>query len=492
MDLRGYLTALGRNWLMIVLAAVAGLALGLGAYKIMPASYGSSVTFYVATPLSDGTSAQSAGQFAESRVNSYALLLQSERLAEQVGTDTGIAAADVYEHITASAQPSTVLVTATVSTGSADRTSTISRDLATAFPQMVDQLDNQDSQRSTVEVTVVTGPTQTLQIAPSLKKYLALGLFGGALIGVVIALLRELLDVTVRGVETATALVNAPVIGIVDHDNAAKKEPLIVGEVAKTPRAEAFRQLRTNLRYIDSAKQADVLVVTSSLPEEGKSTVASDLALTLVESGSRTLLLDADLRRPSLADIFGLEQGIGLTNVLVGQIAVDEAIQSWGSKGPDVLASGGVPPNPTELLGGDKMQRLMADLRSRYDKIIIDAPPLLPVADAVVASELADGVLFVIRHGKTSRATVVDAARTLHSVEARIVGTVLNMRRLSRRERRHYAGKGYAVLDSASMLSVPETSADAPSKPSRESSVKRSGQKGRVAPAEEIVGRVAG
>lgn len=463
MDLRGYLAALSRSWLVIVVLAVAGGAAGLGAYKATAPTYASSVTYYVATPSTQGTNIQSGGQFAESRVNSYAILLQSERLADRVAADTRVNAQDVYGHITASAQASTVLVTATVDGGSAAQVNAISRDLSSAFPAMVDELDNQNASQSTVQVTVVSGPTDAVRVSPSLAKYLALGLLGGALIGVIIALLRELLDVTVRSVDTATALVKAPVIGVIDYDAAAKKEPLIVGRASSSPRAEGFRQLRTNLRYIDSAKQADVLVVTSSLPVEGKSTVAADLALALTESGSRTLLLDADLRRPSLADLFGLEQKVGLTNVLVGQIAVEDAIQQWGTKGPDVLTSGGVPPNPTELLGGDRMRRLMAELRSRYDKIIVDAPPLLPVADAVVAAELADGVLFVIRHGKTPRSSVVDAARSLHSVEARIVGSVLNMRRLSRRERRRYTGKGYAVLDSASPLDGDKVASEDPS-----------------------------
>jgi capsular exopolysaccharide synthesis family protein len=291
-----------------------------------------------------------------------------------------------------------------------------------------------------------------------MKKYLGLGLFAGLLVGVVIALLREVLDVTVRTVDTATALVKAPVIGTIDHDNGAKKQPLIVGSAANSPRAEAFRQVRTNLRYIDSAQQTDVLLVTSSVPVEGKSTVAADLALVLAESGSRTLLIDGDLRRPTVADLFGLEPAIGLTSVLVGQVTANDAIQRFGATDLDVLTAGGLPPNPAELLGGERMHRLVTELRRVYDKIIIDAPPLLPVADAGVATSLVDGVLFVIRHGKTSRATVADSARTLHSIDARIVGTVLNMRRLSRRQRRDYSRDSYLVLDTAGRTPVNDLS----------------------------------
>lgn len=443
MDLRGYISALSRNWLLIVVLMVVGGGLGFGGYKITPPTFASTVTFYVSTPLNNATNPQAGGQFAESRVDSYALLLQSDRLADRVAQDVGLPASDVEGTITASAQPSTVLVTATIANGSQQRTGQLARSVATAFPAMVDELDNQDSTQSTVEINVVSGPTPTEQIAPSAKKYLALGLAAGLVLGAVIALLRELLDVTVRSVETASALIGAPVIGMIDHDNSTKKSPLIIGQRATSARAEGFRQLRTNLNYIGSVDPADVLVVTSSVPLEGKSTVAADLALTQVEAGSRVLLIDADLRRPKVSEIFGLEQAVGLTNVLVGRISVAEAIQSWGSDGPDVLTSGGLPPNPSEMLGGSAMNQLIRDLRRSYDKIIIDAPPVLPVADAIVAAELADGVLFVIRHGKTHRNSVTMAARALHAVNARIVGTVLNMRRLSRPERKQYVSTGY-------------------------------------------------
>lgn len=465
MDLRGYVSALSRNWVLIAVLMAVGGGLGFGGYKITSPTFASTVTFYVSTPLNSATNPQAAGQFAESRVDSYALLLQSDRLADRVAQDVGLRAADVEGTITASAQPSTVVVTATIANGSQRRTGQLARSVAAAFPSMVDELDNQDSTQSTVKINVVSGPTPTEQIAPSAKKYLAFGLAAGLVLGAVIALLRELLDVTVRSVEAASALVGAPVIGTIDHDNSTRKSPLIVGDVATSARAEGFRQLRTNLNYIGSVEPADVLVVTSSVPLEGKSTVAADLAVTQVEAGSRVLLIDADLRRPRVSDLFGLEQAVGLTNVLVGQISVSDAIQTWGSEGPDVLTSGGLPPNPSEMLGASAMSQLIHDLRRSYDKIIIDAPPVLPVADAIVAAALADGVVFVVRHGKTHRNSVAMAARALHAVNARIVGTVLNMRRLSRAERKQYVSVGYT-----SRLGAPTAPARDHAAPSGDSS----------------------
>lgn len=459
MDLRGYIGALRTHWLLIAVLTLVGTGLGVGAYKLTPATYASTVAFYVSTPLTNATNPQAAGQFAEGRVASYALLLQSDRLAGRVAQETGIPVDDIEGSITASAQASTVVVTATITSESLPRTGRLARSVATQFPAMVDELDNQGSTQSTVTVNVVSGPTPTEQVAPNIKKYLALGLGAGLIIGAIVALLRELLDVTVRTAETASALIDAPVIGTIDHDSSTKKTPLIVGDMATSVRAEAFRQLRTNLNYIGSVEAVDVLVVTSSVPLEGKSTVAADLALTLAETGSRVLLVDADLRRPRVSDLFGLEQAVGLTNVLVGQLAVSDAIQPWGSEGLDVLTSGGLPPNPSELLGAQAMARAMSDLRAKYDKIIIDAPPVLPVADAIVTSELADGVLFVVRHGKTTRPTVRMAAQALHGVNARVVGVVLNMRKLGRRQRMQYGSAGY-VGRNAVTIAVGSGSAD--------------------------------
>lgn len=451
MDLRGYVGALSRNWLLIAILTVIGTSVGLGAYKITPPSYASTVAFYVSTPLTNVTNPQAAGQFAESRVDSYALLLQSDRLAGRVAQETGIPVNDIKGAISASAKPSTVVVTATITSGSWPQTGQLARSVATEFPAMVDELDNENSKQATVKVNVVSGPTPTEQVAPNIKKYLALGLGAGLIIGAIAALLRELLDVTVRTAETASALVNAPVIGAIDHDSSTKKAPLIIGDKATSVRAEAFRQLRTNLNYIGSVEAVDVLVVTSSVPLEGKSTVAADLALTLAEAGSRVLLVDADLRRPRVSDLFGLEQAVGLTNVLVGQLRVSDAIQHWGSEGLDVLTSGGLPPNPTELLGAEAMAVVMRELRAKYDKIIIDAPPVLPVADAMVTSELADGVLFIVRHGKTTRPTLRMAAQALHGVNARIVGVVLNMRRLGRHQRKQYGSASYVGGNTVTM-----------------------------------------
>jgi capsular exopolysaccharide synthesis family protein len=195
----------------------------------------------------------------------------------------------------------------------------------------------------------------------------------------------------------------------------------------RSVRAESYRQIRTNLQFMDLENPVQVLVVASSLAGEGKSTTATNLAMITAETGRRVLLIEADMRRPRVSDYLGLERAIGLSNVLVGQVAVTDVMQPWGTDGLMVLPCGSIPPNPSELLGSHQMVDLIDELRGMFDLIVIDTPPLLPVTDAAVASTRADGVIVVVRYGKTSRNHLNTTLQSLDAVDARILGCVLSM-----------------------------------------------------------------
>jgi capsular exopolysaccharide synthesis family protein len=453
MDLRTYLAALRKSWILIALAAILGASAGALGYFLTPPTYASTIDFYVSTPNAEGNNPQSSGQFAESRVNSYVVLLSSEQLAKRVVDSTGVdlTPLKVSKQIAASAQLNTVIVTAIVTDGSPQRSLLIAQGVADNFPKLVDELDNQGRKAAIVSIHVVSGPNlQQSPISPDPKLYLGLGLATGLLLGLIIAVLREVLDNSVRTVESAQRLVGAPVIGTIVYDPDTRRSPLIVGDEATSLRSEAYRQLRTNLQFINAAKSANIIMVTSSIPLEGKSTTAVNLALTFVEFGERVLLIDADLRRPRLGEFLDVSGDVGLTNVLVGQVALDDVIQPWGNGGLYFLASGSTPPNPSELLGSARMGELIASVQGRYDKIVIDTPPVLPVTDAAVASTYAEAVVFVVRHGKTSRSQVANAAAALDNVDARIVGTVLNMKKTNRAERRRYGHHNYYGTTSSS------------------------------------------
>jgi capsular exopolysaccharide synthesis family protein len=169
-----------------------------------------------------------------------------------------------------------------------------------------------------------------------------------------------------------------------------------------------------------------VLAVTSSVAGEGKSTVSTNLAIALAETGARVLLVDGDLRRPSVARMLGLEGAAGLTTVLLGRVSAADVVQEWGLHGLDVLPSGAVPPNPTELLGSPAMRRFLQQVRESYDHVVLDTPPLLPVADGAVLSRAADGVVLVANATKVRGHQLAESLTTLEQVGARTSGVVLN------------------------------------------------------------------
>jgi capsular exopolysaccharide synthesis family protein len=239
--------------------------------------------------------------------------------------------------------------------------------------------------------------------------------------------LREALDTRIRTGEALHEHTGAPLLGTIPFDSAAKKAPLILDWTGRSKRAEAFRQLRTNLQFVDVDRRGQVLVVTSPVPAEGKSATAVNLAISFAEAGRRVLLVDADMRRPRIAEYLGLEGAVGLSNVLAGQADIEDVLQRWGRQELSVLTTGAIPPNPSELLASQNLVDLLARMRERFDTILIDTPPLLPVTDAAVAAVRADGAVLVVRAGKTSRAQVKVGLRVLGAVDSRLLGCVINM-----------------------------------------------------------------
>jgi capsular exopolysaccharide synthesis family protein len=187
--------------------------------------------------------------------------------------------------------------------------------------------------------------------------------------------------------------------------------------------------------------------MTSSLPGEGKTTTVVNLALALAEGGERVVLIEGDLRRPKVAEYLRLESAVGLTTVLIGKLPLEDAIQTTAHEKLDVLTSGSTPPNPAELLKSSTMANLLASLRERYDIVLIDAPPLLPVTDGALLSAQADGALLVVRHGKTTTDQVSLAVDRLEAVGAAPVGVIFNMTPVKGGDGYGYGyGYGYAPV----------------------------------------------
>ena len=194
----------------------------------------------------------------------------------------------------------------------------------------------------------------------------------------------------------------------------------------KSPISESYVKLRTNIEFSAVDNPIQVIMVTSANPGDGKSTSASNLAVVYAQAEKRVLLIDADLRKPTMHHFFMVSNRGGLTNVLTKQMVLDAAIKDTAIEGLQVLPSGPTPPNPSELLSSRRMAELLKELRGRYDVIIVDTPPVLAVADAQIVSSLCDGTVLVMKAGGVKRELALKAKASLEHAKARILGVVLN------------------------------------------------------------------
>ena len=223
-----------------------------------------------------------------------------------------------------------------------------------------------------------------------------------------------------------------------------RSRDLITLNESKSMVAESYRMFRTNLNYVNVDKRNQVLLFTSSLTEEGKTTTIANTAITFAMDGHKTCLIECDLRKARVHDVFALERNKGLTNILTEQIPFLEVIQPIEEcPGLDVITAGPLPPSPSELLGSKRIEVLMDELRMTYDKILIDAPPILSVTDALVLNRLVDGVILVVAANETKKETVRKSLKALSKVEANLIGTLISKMDVKRNGYYSYYKYGY-------------------------------------------------
>ena len=417
------------RWLIVLSTlAVAGLAVGVTLAQTP--QYQATTRLFISTAASDEATLNQGGQFSIQRVQSYADLLNGDEISRRVVTNLHLdqRPRELTEQIEASAKLNTVILVINVTDPSAARAQVLANAVAKEFVSFVGELETPPGKaEATVKATIVDAASKpTVPVSPQPLRNIGLGLVLGVLLGAGIAVLRESFDSSVKSTKLLEELSGAPVLGAITYDPNASEQPLITSLDPYSPRVEAFRVLRTNLQFINPGQDHKVFVITSSLPGEGKTTTATNLALALAEGGDRVVLLEGDLRRPKASEYLRVAGAVGVTTVILGRIGIDGAIQSV-QDGLDVLTSGRVPPNPAELIKSDGMGLIIDKLRHRYDYVIIDAPPLLPVTDASLLASRADGAILVARYGETTHDQVTAAAGRIEQVNARLIGVVLNM-----------------------------------------------------------------
>jgi capsular exopolysaccharide synthesis family protein len=288
----------------------------------------------------------------------------------------------------------------------------------------------------------------TYPARPAKTRNIALSFVIGLVGGIGLALLREYMDNTVKSPDDIETLVRLPSLAVVpafsesngDRPRAKllkgassngheKRIELVAQHLPKSQMSEAFRALRTALLLSQADHPPQVILVTSALPREGKTTAAANLAVTLAQLGDRTLLIDADLRKPGIGRLLSLGSGkyAGLSSYLAGVSSLDlVTIQHPAVPNLSAIPTGPLPPNPADLLSSHKLTEAIAELRTKFKFIVIDSPPIMAATDAVILSVKADGVLLVVRSGETPKEAFTRTCDLLRSVKCRLLGVVLN------------------------------------------------------------------
>jgi capsular exopolysaccharide synthesis family protein len=426
-ELQTYLRAIRRYWWIIAISAVVGAALGGVVITLSTPQYASTVTFLATTPSTESANPLQGDQFGQSRVNTYVKLLDSERLARRItgSSNLGLSSTDVTKRITGTADLNTVLFTATATDSSAQRSLNLARAVGTEFPALVDEIETQNgTQKATVHLDVVSGPTlQPAPVSPKKKLDVAEGFILGLFVGIAIVLLMAVLDKKVRRADDLRGFTRRPVMSVVPRSRAG------VGVLAPgttAPWAEAFRLLRTNVQFTRDGENTKSFAVVSAGEHDGRTTHAVNLAVTFASAGRSTLLVDADMRSPHVADLLGLKPGPGLSSLLDGETSFEAVLQDRMHGCLTVLPSGPVPDNPAELLSSPRMDELDALVRSRFDVIVFDTPPVSTCSDGIVVAARCDATLVVVRAGRTRRDDLAQTLQELSTVGASVIGTSLN------------------------------------------------------------------
>lgn len=432
MSLSDLLRTVRVNWIAVAGALVAGILLAGIWSLIQPRVYTATSSGYVAAAeVSDVSSSMVGNQLARSKVTSFVDVGSWRTVAEHVITSLKLETSPekLVERVRVTNPTDTVIIHVSAQGPTPEE----ARDLAEAWIRgMVAEIENiEGAAGSTQAVRLVPGDSARLPTAPTSPhtvRNLALGALLGLALGVGYARIREWLDRRIRsadGVETTTGL---SVVGTIPASPLPieSQADLITAATQGTATSEAFRVLRTNLQYMQVDDPPRCIVITSSLPGDGKSYVAANLAMAMAQTGQPTILVDADLRRPRIAKMFDLLGDAGLSDVIARRGAVADVVQTIAEI-PDlkVLTSGPTPPNPSELLGSERMHQLLDELKEDAI-VVIDSPPLLPVTDAAVLAHHTDGALVVAYTGKTTYDALDKALDLLGKANGHALGVVMN------------------------------------------------------------------
>ncbi|WP_062466004.1 polysaccharide biosynthesis tyrosine autokinase [Demequina maris] len=433
MELADYVRVFRAHWVAILLIAALGAVVAFGWTLAQPKLYTATGSAIITTGASEDLGSALVGDnYAKSRVKSYLDIAKSRKVAMYAIDELGLASSP--DALVARVTVSNPLDTAVLRVAANGSSPEEARDLVEAWisgmTQAVTDIENSGSTSGDAESviglqTLDSAVLPTAPSSPNVKLDVGLGLLLGLALGIGYALIKAALDRRLRKPEDFEREFDLPVLGALPYDPAIAKNGVAAAK-SDFAMAEAVRQLRTNLQFMDVDNPPRVIVVTSSLPGDGKSTTVIKLAEAVAESGRDVVLIDADLRRPTVANNLGLVEGAGLTDVLVGRARAQDVLQAYGSTDHFyVLGSGSIPPNPSELLASDAMHKLLYSF-PKAALVLIDTPPLIPVTDAAVLTARTDGALVVAASGRTTIDVLDRALQNLDRINGRALGIIID------------------------------------------------------------------
>jgi polysaccharide biosynthesis transport protein len=425
-------------WLIILCPLIGALAAGLISLQL-PKVYEANVLLYVRTAQLIPQTPSVAPVTSDQVLRTYAQLMTVRPLLQKVISDESLPTDPVTltKHVTVTPNPNTLNLNISVRDTDPGRGQRTANTLVNDFIAYVNTLEppSKAATTSQQESLVIAQPADlpTEPVSPRPLLNVALGILAGLAVGFGLAFLLDYLDQSVRSDEVLRERVGLVPLGHISYVPAkGDRRGELVALAGDSPVVEAYKALRTNLLFSSVDREVKTIVITSAVPNEGKSRTAANLAIVLAQAGHSTLLLDADFRRPSQHRIFGRVRNIGLSNLIVQDtpesavFVADEQVKNLV-----VMASGPTPPNPSELLGSAQMNALFARFRKGFDYVVIDTPPVNAVTDASVLAANADAAILVVDTNKATYPAVQHAKQALERVGAKVLGTVMNKMKAS-------------------------------------------------------------
>lgn len=444
----------------LIAAFTAVVLLGIIVSALTTPQYSAQATLYVSaqSQTDNSTQAYQGGLLSEQRVQSYVQLITSDRVLSDSLQRAGVpeSASDLRQRLAATAPSGTVLLTVRVEDPDGSRAALLANSIGSSFSALVAELERGTggpNAAPTVAVRQVAAASiSPAPVSPNWVSNISLAIGLGVLVALAAVYLREATDTRIRDADQLASAAESAVLGVLPS------EKLDRGSEDLRSLDEASAKVRTALQFANVDSPIRSMLFTSSVASEGKTTTVCQVGKAYARAGLRVLLIDGDLRKPRLAEAFGLPAEVGLTTVVVGRTGIEDAVQATRYSNLMVLASGAIPPNPSELLGSSQVAEVISKAQKIYDIVLIDGAPVLPVTDSVVLSARVDGVVLVARAGAARRTVVKAAVESLQAVSAHVLGCLL----VGVSSRSGGYGYGYGYGDDLVQRNAPRDAAGPP------------------------------